>query len=89
MLASLIRRAAIFCLAVALAMSLAFADGPSKTSKQQASNTTKPDDAALRESGRRLGLTPDELDSLFGEGADEPTLLAAGRALAKLSREGA
>ena len=45
------------------------------------------DQAALRGAGRRLGLTEPELDALFAEVADESTMLAAGRALAKLSKE--
>jgi hypothetical protein len=46
-----------------------------------------PDRTALRDAGRRLGLTEPELDALFEEAADESTMLAAGRALAKLSKE--
>ena len=57
MLASLIRRSAIFCMAVALAASLAVAYGPSPSaaaSKPHASQSAKPDDAAQRARALKL-----------------------------------
>lgn len=42
------------------------------------------DDAELRLTGRRIGLSKEEVDALAGEGAGEQDLLAAGRALARL-----
>src|SRR5918911_2832959 len=51
MLAPLIRRLGLFCLAIAFAIPLAFADGPAS---KQASNAAKPDDAALRARALKL-----------------------------------
>lgn len=42
------------------------------------------DDGDLRRTGRRIGLSDEEVDALAGEGAGERDLLDAGRALARL-----